>query len=201
MLGSPQKPNIIMDQDDFSAALAENVRTLREAAGLTQARLAEKAGVPRSTLGLMESGEGNPTLAVVLAVRRALGVRLEELLEPPPSDTLLYRADELPQKRRGTSTVRQLLPNSLEGVELEELLIPPGQTLVGVPHHVGTREYLLVQSGELTLHLAGEEIRASEGDVVVFRGHQKHSYRNPCRKAARAVSVIAHAVPLWALRD
>lgn len=190
-----------METEDFSGPLSENVRQLRQAAGLTQARLAEKAGIPRATLSLLESGAANPTLSVVLRVCAALGVRLEELLEPPPSETVVYRAAELPQKRRGRSLVRKLLPRSLEGVELEEIVVPSGHTLVGIPHTVGTREYLLVQSGEVHLRLAGECHVVGEGDVAIFRGHQKHSYRNPGRRSARALSVIAHAVPLWALRE
>ncbi len=190
-----------MDLDDFALPLAQNVKTLRLAAGLTQARLAEKAGIPRPTLSLLESGDANPTLAVVLRVCRALGVRLEELLDPPPSDTTVYRGVELPEKKRGRCLVRKLLPQSLEGVELEEIVIPSGQTMVGVPHTVGTREFLLVQTGEVHLHLAGECHVVTEGDVAVFRGHQKHSYKNPARKVARAISVIAHAVPRSAQRE
>ncbi len=182
-----------MDPDTFSGPLSDNVRTLREVQGLTQSQLAKKAKVPRATLSLLESGSANPTLAVMIRVCNALGVRLEELLESPPSDTVIYRHDELPVKKRGASSVRKLLPMSLEGVELEELLVPAGQTLVGIPHTLGTREYLIVQTGHIELHLGAEMHLAKEGDVVIFRGHQKHSYSNPGRKNARAFSVIAHA--------
>jgi transcriptional regulator with XRE-family HTH domain len=181
---------------EFAGPLAQNVKTLRHASGLTQQRLAEKADIPRATLGLLESGEANPTLSVVLAVCDALGVQLQELLSPAPSDVLVYRAGELPQKKRGKSTVKKLLPKSARGVELEQLLIPGGNVLVGVPHTVGTREYLWVQAGRLHLHLEGEELQLAEGDVAVFRGHQRHSYRNPGRGEARAVSVIASALSL-----
>jgi len=181
-----------MNPDTFAGPLSDNVKNLREAQGMTQAALAKKAEVPRATLSLLESGSANPTLQVVLRVSNALGVRLEELLEPPPSDTVLYRSDELPVKARGRSSIKKLLPRSLEGVELEELSVPAGQTLVGMPHTVGTREYLIVQTGRIELHLSGEMHEVNEGDVVIFRGHQKHSYRNPGRKNARAFSVIAH---------
>ena len=145
-------------------------------------------------LSLLESGSANPTLAVVIRVCNALAVRLEELLEVPPSDTLVYRREDLPVKKRGSASVRKLLPKSLEGVELEELIVPAGQTLVGTPHTVGTREYLIVQTGRIELHLAGETHRANEGDIIIFRGHQKHSYANPARKNASAFSVIARSV-------
>lgn len=182
-----------MDAETFAGPLADNVRQLRVARNLTQAQLAQKAGVPRATLSLLESGSANPTLAVVLRVGSALDVRLEELLEAPPNDTLIFRSHELPVKRRGKSTVRKLLPQSLSGVALEELEIPAGQTLVGVPHTIGTREYLTVVAGDLHLLLGSENHELHEGDVIVFRGHQSHSYRNPARKKVRAISVIAQA--------
>ncbi len=180
-----------MDPDKFAGPLADNVKQLRETQNLTQAQLAKKAGIPRATLSLLESGTANPTLAVVLRVGNALDVRLEELLEPARSDTVVFRAHELPLKRRGKTIVRQLLPQSLAGVALEDLEIPAGQTLVGVPHTIGTREYLVVQAGVLLLHLSGETFELEGGDVIVFRGHQPHSYQNLQRKTVRAISVIA----------
>lgn len=180
-----------MDPDRFAGPLADNVRQLRENQSLTQAQLAQRSGIPRATLSLLESGSANPTLAVVLRVAAALGVRLEELLEAPPSDTVIFRADELPVQHRGKSSVRKLLPRSLAGVALEELQIPAGQTLVGVPHTIGTREYLVLLAGTLEV-VFDQEVHVLEvGDVIVFRGHQKHSYTNPARRVARAVSVIA----------
>ena len=45
--------------------LARNLRTLREARGVTQAQLARLAGIPRATWAHLESGEANPTLGVM----------------------------------------------------------------------------------------------------------------------------------------
>ena len=64
--------------EDVAGRLGANVRALREARGLTQARIAELAGVPRPTWATLESGAANPTLAVMMKVANALQVRLEE---------------------------------------------------------------------------------------------------------------------------
>jgi len=180
-----------MDPEQLGAALAENVRNLRDARGLTQGQLAERAGVPRATLSLLESGSANPTLSVLLRVCGALDVRIEELLMAPASDTVVFRKADLPVKKRGGVTVRKLLPESLSGVDFEELLLPAGKTLVGVPHTPGTREYLFVDTGRICLNVGGSNFELEAGDVAVFRGHQRHSYRNPERTPARGLSVIA----------
>ncbi|MFL5374902.1 MAG: cupin domain-containing protein [Myxococcales bacterium] len=56
--------------------------------------------------------------------------------------------------------------------------------------HPGTREYLTCDSGQIALYVAGEEWVLGPGDVVSFRGDQRHSYANPGRGAAVGYSVV-----------
>ena len=63
----------------------------------------------------------------------------------------------------------------------------------GVPHTPGTREYLTVERGQVELSVGGEQFLLEQGDVVMFRGDQRHGYRNPGAKESVAYSVIAFA--------
>jgi quercetin dioxygenase-like cupin family protein len=54
----------------------------------------------------------------------------------------------------------------------------------------GTREYFTCEEGEVVLAVAGEQWTVAAGDVLVFRGDQRHSYRNPGRKTAVGYSVV-----------
>jgi transcriptional regulator with XRE-family HTH domain len=83
-----------------ASTLADNVRQLRAARALTQAQVAKSAGVPRATWAHLESGAGNPTLAVLTRVAAALQVSLEELVAPP-------ERMELPPRARMTGTPHQ----------------------------------------------------------------------------------------------
>ena len=179
--------------DDVAGRLGANVRSLREARGLTQARIAELAGVPRPTWATLESGAANPTLAVMIKVANALQVRLEELIGPPRVAARHYRAAELKVRHRGKVSIRRLLPEALAGLEIERMTLPPGGLFTGVPHTQGTREYLTCERGELDLSVAGESFHLNEGDVVVFRGDQRHGYRNRGRSTAVGFSVVAFA--------
>ena len=68
-----------MDEpDQVMAHLARNLSTLRHTRTLTQEALAKAAGLPRSTIANLESGEGNPSLQVLTKVARTLGVPLDE---------------------------------------------------------------------------------------------------------------------------
>ena len=170
--------------------LSANLRSLRQARGLTQAQAAALAEVPRATWASLESGSANPTLTVLVAVSQALQASIEELLAAPRASARHFPAADLPVKTRGSVEIRNLLPDPLPGVVLERMYFPPGKTLVGVPHTPGTREYLTCERGMLRLTASGSSWELAPGDVVVFRGDQKHAYTNPGDDEAVAYSVV-----------
>lgn len=47
--------------------------------GMSQTELAEKAGVTRQTIGLIEAGDFNPSLNLCIAICVAMGVTLNDL--------------------------------------------------------------------------------------------------------------------------
>ena len=61
------------------SALKNRLKLARIEAGLTQAELAERAGVTRQTIGLIEAGGYNPTLNLCIQLARATGKTLDEL--------------------------------------------------------------------------------------------------------------------------
>ena len=173
--------------------LADNIRALREARGLSQQQIAKAAGIPRATWTHLESGGANPTLAVLIKVAAALQVRLDELLAAPHQSARLLRADELPARQRGQVAIRKLLPEPLPGLDLERMTLPPGARMAGVPHTPGTREYLTCEHGTVELAVGGERFTLAAGDVAIFRGDQRHAYHNPGSTPAVAYSAIAFA--------
>jgi transcriptional regulator with XRE-family HTH domain len=58
------------------------IRQLRAEAGLTQDELAERAGIFRTYMSRVETGEANPTLTIVHALAGALGVEVQRLFDP-----------------------------------------------------------------------------------------------------------------------
>ncbi len=171
----------------------DNLRRLREVRGLSQAQISRLAGVPRATWTHLESGAANPTLSVLIKVANALQVRLEELLSPARSPVRHVKAADLVVRKRGDVSVRRLLPETLAGLDLERMQLPPGARMTGIPHTEGTREYLTCERGEVELVVAGATWKLEAGDVVVFRGNQKHQYFNPGKVEAVAYSVLAFA--------
>jgi len=78
-------------------------------------------------------------------------------------------------------------------MEIDRFELPPRAKVTGIPHTPGTREYLTCEAGTIVLVASGEEYRLEAGDVVAFRGDQRHSYANPGTKPAIAYSVVVIA--------
>jgi transcriptional regulator with XRE-family HTH domain len=90
--------------------VAEDVGAWRKLRGLTQAQLADRAGVSLATVARLEGGDGNVTLDSLLRILRALGIleSLDKALDPFESDVGRMRSEEeLPQRIRPSRLTRR----------------------------------------------------------------------------------------------
>lgn len=180
--------------EDLKRNLADNVRRLREAHKMSQQRMADLSGLPRPTWASLESGAANPTLNVLSKAAQALQVSIEELVGTPRNEIEHIRAADVKERRRQDALIRPLVPEVLPGLEFSRMEIAPGGRMVGVPHTPGTREYLTCERGRVELIVAEEHWLLEAGDMLVFRGDQRHSYRNPdARNKSIAISVVCFA--------
>lgn len=83
--------------------VADSVSTWRRLRGLTQAQLADRAGVSRGVARRLEAADGGVSVENMLRILRALGIHelLTDALEPMNSDIGRLRAEEhLPARVR-----------------------------------------------------------------------------------------------------
>ena len=186
-----------MPEESLSTQLAShlsaNIRHVRNERSLTQQGLAKLSGIPRSTISLLEAGDGNPTLHVLVQLSTALRLSIEEILSAPKSVTKLYKKGALPIEKRGREEIvriQKLLPDPIPGMEIDRIELEPSGKMVGVPHRSGTREYLTCEKGKITLWTLGEKHILSPGDVIAFQGDQRHSYQNTGHSLAVGFSVV-----------
>ncbi len=111
---------------EVAVRLAERVRELRLAAGMTQAELASRAGVTVETVARLErvlrgrsSANANPSLETLARLSEALGVEVTELLSAPtrprPRDDRLAAV-----LRRASSATRQRVLRVAEALVRED---------------------------------------------------------------------------------
>lgn len=130
-----------MDASELAAAhLGRNLISLRHARSLTQEGLAKAAGVPRSTIANLESGQANPSLTVLVKVVGALGAPLDELLAPPHAKVRHWPAGEIPRRIVGRGVrLRPLVPEPVPEEMLTVMEFAPKGSMRGTPHLPGTR--------------------------------------------------------------
>ena len=179
---------------DINRNLADNVRRLREARNLSQQQIAKLSGVPRPTWASLETGTANPTLAVLSKAANALNVSIEELVGSPRSEFEFIPAEKVRERKRQDAKLRSLVPDALPGLEISRTELAPGGRMIGVPHTQGTREYLTCERGQVELVAGGNHHLLNAGDMLVFRGDQRHSYLNPDkRRVSISISVVCFA--------
>ena len=175
--------------------LARNLVSLRHSRALTQDALAKAAALPRSTIANLESGDGNPSLAVLVKTAGALGVPIDELLASPRAMVRRWAADEIASRSKGRGvSLRPLVPEPVPEEMMEVMDFAPGAVMGGTPHLPGTREFFTCLDGRVNLMVAGERYELAAGDVLAFPGNLPHSYQNgDALRPARGVSVVVFA--------
>lgn len=95
-----------------------DLRSAREGAGLTQAELAERAGVSRQMVGAIEAGRNVPAVDAALRLARAVGSSVEELFGQAP-EAVSVLGDPL---REGEAVVAGRIGDRLAAAPLASLV-------------------------------------------------------------------------------
>ena len=111
--------------------------------------LARDAAVPRSTIANLESGEANPSLAVLVKVAQALGVPIDELLASPRAKVRQWSAEDVRETKGHGVTIRPLVPEPVPDSMMDVMDFAPGAMMGGTPHLPGTREFFTCLEGRV----------------------------------------------------
>ena len=158
-----------MDQDPVLGAVGPRLRALRRRRGATLAEISEVTGISVSTLSRLESGGRKPTLELLLALARAYGVPLDELVgAPAPADP---RVRARPVRRGG----RTLIPLTSQpgGIRAYKVIVPAGEPEGDQQSHEGY-EWMYVLSGRLRLRLGEHDVIMKPGEAAEFDTRTPH---------------------------
>ena len=189
---------------DIHDRLAARLRGLRAERGLTLDGLAERAGVSRSMISLIERGESSPTAAVLDRLAAGLGVTLASLFADEAradASPLSRRADQGTWRDPETGYVRRNLspPGFPSPIELVEVVLPPGARVAyDTPgaRAVGVSQQVWVMEGRLELTVCEATHSLDAGDCLAMRLDSPIAFRNPSGDAARyVVALAADAAP------
>lgn len=173
--------------------VSEGVRMYRLEHQLTQKQLAELAAIPRASIANIESREGNPSIAAVVKVARALGVTLEDLLKVPAKKSVTkVTKDEMQVVRleEGNYVGRLLTPLNAPYILINDVMLLPGCHSTGRPHPAGSHEFFYCLEGAAKMFIDQEEMVIDCGDLIFFPGNLPHIYCNTGMKPVHAISVV-----------
>jgi transcriptional regulator with XRE-family HTH domain len=167
--------------------IARNLRRWRMTREMTLSALAEQAGVAKSTVSLIERGQGNPSIDTVWALAAALGVPFASLFhdESPADDVLVVREDDgsvIAVDQAGLDidalVIRHMLTRTGGALmEIYTLVFDEGAVRHSSAHVSGLFEHITVAMGvvEISTESFTEVVR--EGDLISFRADRPHTYR------------------------
>jgi transcriptional regulator with XRE-family HTH domain len=173
--------------DDERTRLAVNLKDQREARGLTQQELSDRSGVPRPTLAHLESGQGNPTLSVLIKVAAALGTGIEALVSASRPKVRVVTRGDVPVEARGGVELRSLGMDL--GIGFERWELQRGAKLERGAGRNGERRVVVCESGELSITVGPTEHRLRAGEVAVIDAAARPAFES----RGRGISVVYSA--------
>lgn len=186
-----------MKESDINQRIAARVRALRGARGLSLEALAQRSGVSRSMISLIERGESSPTAVVLEKLATGLGVALASLFDAPAAaaDPVSRRADQLSWRDPASGYVRRNVSPSgfASPIRIVEVSFPAGARVAyeSGAHNPRVHQQVWVLDGTIEVTVGAMRHRLAAGDCLALVLEQPIAYYNPTRKRARYAVVLA----------
>ena len=181
--------------DYLNQNIAANLKKIRLARGYSLDVVAEQTGVSKSMLGQIERGEANPTIGTLGKIVSGLRVSLADLVETPGESVYPVCGEWLiPTKEvEGEYRVYTYFPYEKQrNFEMYVIEVEVGAAYKSGAHGENTKEYVIIQSGELRLRVGGEDYLVKAGDAVRFDSDKDHEYRNNGNELLKFVSIFSY---------
>lgn len=183
----------------LEARIAQRLATLRESAGLSLQALADRAGVSRSMISLVERGESSPTAAVLEKLATGLGLTLASFFDFPagPASPVARRREQPTWVDPASGYLRRTLTPTAarSATRLVEVEFPPGKRVAysTTARSAPVDQHVWMLQGEMEVTVGSQRWRLRRGDCLWFRLDQETAFRNPTRQAARYAVVVTEA--------
>lgn len=181
---------------DVNHRIAQRIRDLRAASGLSLDALAAHCGVSRSMISLIERGESSPTAVLLEKLAAGLKVSMASIFEAPQAaaepvsrfaDQPLWRDPHSGYMRRNVSPGGGVSP-----IQIVEVSFPAHAR---VAYETGAREPLMHQQiwvleGCIEVSVGDEVHRLETGDCLAHALDRPVTYHNPTQTEARYAVVV-----------
>jgi transcriptional regulator with XRE-family HTH domain len=181
---------MMTDDEHLSKRIAEHVRTLRSETGLSLEALAEKSGVSKSMISLIERAETSATAVVLDRIAAALGCSLTAFFETEDAspEPLSKRANQSTWRDPESGYLRRMLspPHFDSPIDLIEVAFPAGARVAyAATHGRDLHQQIWVISGAMNIQVGDVSHALTTGDCLATKVGEPIIYTNPHAKDAR----------------
>lgn len=184
---------------DIHHRIAQRLRELRDARGYSLDALAERSGVSRSNISLIERGQSSPTAAVLDKLAIGLSVALASFFDdststgPAPSPLIRASGQPLWQDPASGYVRRRLSPPARSPLQLVEVVFPPGQrvALDSAVHDADIHQQVWLIEGRMELTVGEATWQLDAGDCLAMQLNQPIVFFNPTHQNARYLVALA----------
>ncbi len=182
--------------------LGTRLRHLRNQRGWTLGDVADRADLSEAYLSRIESGERQPSLAVLFSLAQVYGVTLPSLFEPEPQDAtcIVVRAGSTAiQQGHGLSYMPLSRGDRFTNLQPIQVIVPVDRLGDCLYEHDG-EEWIYVLSGQLGLVFSDEEYLLHQGDAAHFDARKPHRLMAQGEEDAKII-LVGCAVPRLLLQS
>lgn len=192
---------------DINLRIARRVRELRDASGFSLDALAERSGVSRSNISLIERGQSSPTAAVLDKLAAGLGVTVASLFEdsggPAAEPSPMARVADQPVWTDPASGYvrRNVSPPARSPIQLVDVVFPAGRRVAydSPAREVEIHQQVWMIDGVMEMTVGDAHWRLQTGDCLAMRLDCPIVYCNPTRQPARYLVALA-TLPFTSIR-
>ncbi|MEY8377860.1 XRE family transcriptional regulator [Lachnospiraceae bacterium 56-18] len=180
--------------ENLNHIIAGNLRDIRKRKELSLEQVSSLTSISKSMLSQLERGEVNPTISTVYKLSLGLKVPVTAFTADKPK----------PFSMTGKSVVTPLIGDEgkyrlypvfefreRQDFEIFDLEFDEGGRMQGNRQMSGTREFITVYSGELTLIFNGREYVLKAGDSASYNAFDEYVYKNTGMGMVTA-SIVVH---------
>ncbi|KAB0679077.1 cupin domain-containing protein [Aureimonas leprariae] len=156
------------------------LRHLRMVHGLSQRKLAKRAGVTNSTVSLIEANATNPSVGALKRILDGIPIGLAEFFafEPERLRKAFYQAEELVEIGKGAISYRQVGDDLFaRSLQILRECYQPGADTGKVPLVHEGEEGGIVLTGRLEVTVEDERRILGPGDAYYFESRRPHRFR------------------------
>jgi transcriptional regulator with XRE-family HTH domain len=164
--------------------VGSRLRTMREQRGLTLTEAAALAGMSKSTLSRLETGQRRPSLELLLPLAQTYRVPLDDLVGAPEVGDPRIRLK--PRRVNGRTVLPLTRPG---GIQAWKIVIPTAQSDPAPRTHDGF-EWLYVLSGRMRLILGAQDLVLGTGEAAEFDTQVAHWFGSTGEGPAEVLSIF-----------